>query len=206
MSGDAALHPDSAKTDDELLAVLARWRAEGKPAAGERRACRAFEILFERYHRKVHAWCGRVLGDADRAAEVTQSVFLDLWNEELPYAERRRFASWLYVLSRNRCLNLAKREARFAPADAHELLEEAIAPDANPQQDAERAESRRAVREACRRALTEREHEVIYLRHHWGLSVDAITKTLGLDNASGARTFLRTAEKKLRRALEGLRE
>jgi RNA polymerase sigma-70 factor (ECF subfamily) len=189
--------------DEDDDALYARLRDESVGAAAKRQA---FEILFDRWYDKVHAWCRRVLGDPERAADRTQEVFVDLLEKPLPYAGRKRFGSWLYVLVRNRCLNDAKREARKVGGEFETLFAAISADERDPSEAAGERERAEQVRRACATALDPREQEIVYLRYHWGLKVDEITERLGLENASGARTYLRNAEAKLRKALEGLRE
>jgi RNA polymerase sigma-70 factor (ECF subfamily) len=196
-AGDAS---DRGASDDALYATL----RDGAADAAARRS--AFEALFDRWHGKVFAWCKRVLGDSERAADRTQEVFVDLLEKPLPYARRRRFGAWLYVLVRNRCLNDVKREARRSTDELERLFADLAANEDNPLDAAGRSETAERVRRACAEVLDAREQEIVYLRYHWGLKIHEITSTLGLENASGARTYLRNAEQKLRKALHGLRE
>jgi len=187
-----------ATPDDELVRALAE--AGGSNPRGRRAA----GLLFERWHGKVWAWCRRVMDDDDLAGEIAQEVFVELLRRVPAYAERGRFGAWLYVLARNRCLNERKRRARFAEEELGEIFAEAPAPN-DPVDAAGRVEMDERVRRACHQHLSAREQEVIWLRYSWGMKVNEITERLGLTNASGARTHLRTAEQKLRRALGGLR-
>jgi RNA polymerase sigma factor (sigma-70 family) len=197
--------------DDALYAIVAAGvrtpQADTAPVAGRAPATdrqRALELLFERYHRRAFHWCLRVLGDDELAADAVNDIFLDLLQRTRPYQPRQRFGAWLYVTARNRCLNVLRRRHREDLGD--DPLERAlalVAADDDPHRDAERAELDRHLQEACRRLLSPREQEVVHLRYVVGLRVDEITSLLGLGNASGARTHLRAAEQKLRRALGG---
>jgi RNA polymerase sigma-70 factor (ECF subfamily) len=192
--------PGADASDDELYLML---RDASAPAADRRRA---FEILFDRWYDKVHAWCRKVLGDPDRAADRAQEVFVDLLEKPLPFGGRKRFGSWLYVIARNRCLNEVKRESRRAGGDLERLFAEIPTDERDPAEAAVESERSARVRRACATALDAREQEIVYLRYHWGLKVDEITERLRLENASGARTYLRNAEAKLRKALAAMRE
>lgn len=205
-----ALGPPPDGLDDEALFAIvaagARESSTAGPAAGHPALAadrhRALELLFERYHRRAFHWCARVLGDDELAADAVNDIFLDLLQRTRPYEPRQRFGAWLYVTARNRCLNVLRRRRHEASGD--DPLERALARvvgDDDPHRDAERAELDRRLREACRAVLTAREQEVVHLRYVVGLKVDQITSLLGLENASGARTHLRAAEQKLRRAL-----
>ena len=195
---------ESHPSDDDLLRILA-----GVELGAEDQREAAATALFERWHGRVWTWCRRVLADDDQAADVAQEVFTELLHNASRYASSGRFGAWLYVVTRNRCLNERKRSARLAGADLRERFaavqgRDRVADD--PAVGAARGEIAEYVRRACHEQLTPREQEVIWLRYRWGLKVDEIRTVLGLENASGARTHLRTAERKLRRALAGLQE
>ena len=56
-------------SDEELIE---RYRAASGTPAGE-----AFiDQLFHRHHQRVAAWCYRMTGDVDSAADLAQEVFL----------------------------------------------------------------------------------------------------------------------------------
>lgn len=188
-------------SDDELLKSV---------QARDTRRSMAMEDLFRRYHGKVHRWCLKILKDAMEAEDVTQSIFLDLWEKPRPYRGERRFAAWLYVLTRNRCLNALRsarrrREARPEDGEWDEEIGDLLTAHSNPHEELERVEIEARVREVCQRRLEPVEQNVIALRYTWGLKVGEITEKLQLTNKSGARTHLRSAEAKLRRYLTTLR-
>lgn len=208
-SGEREVARSMSEPNDEALFALvvtaARERAPTRRAAigqGEADGRQALEALFERYHRRTFHWCLAVLGDVELAADTVNDIFLDLLQRPHPHQARQRFAPWLYVAARNRCLNLLRRRRREELVD--DPLEQALAhavSDDDPLHDAERAELDQAIRAACREYLSPREQEVVHLRYAVGMKVGEITALLRLDNASGARTQLRSAERKLRIAL-----
>jgi RNA polymerase sigma-70 factor (ECF subfamily) len=207
MHWDGSNAQGAQRSDDELLAVLRAPGPEGRSSDDDAQARRsALETLFARYHRKVYHWCNKLLGDADLAADMVQEVFLELLERPRPYVARQRFGAWLYVATRNRCLNALRRRGREQGGDERvELALSAVVDGSDPHREAEQAELARRLDDACRRLLSPREQEVFHLRYVLGLRVAEITAVLGLSNASGARTHLRSAEQKLRRALEDLR-
>ena len=185
--------------DDELFAAVRR--GPEAPAGGPDRG-RALEVLFARYHARVHAQCRRLLGDEGLADDLTQEIFLSFLEGPLRYDECRYFASWLHVVVRNRCLNVLRKRRREVPdAAPEETWESLMVAASDPSRDCERRETGESIRRACRQELTLREQEVIHLRYFWGLRVKEIDRVLGLENTSGARTHLATAHRKLRQAL-----
>jgi RNA polymerase sigma-70 factor (ECF subfamily) len=190
----------SEASDDELFT---RLRASADAASAPSRSD-AFDQLFERFHGKIYRWCLKILDDPTKAEDVTQGVFLELWRGKKPYSSHQRFGAWLYVITRNRCLNELRTERRRPDGELDEDLLRTLAARSDPHGESEQLDLDAKVREVCRERLNETEQQVIYLRYTWGLKVNEITSTLGLSNASGARTHLRSAEEKLRRYLKRL--
>jgi RNA polymerase sigma-70 factor, ECF subfamily len=183
-------------TDDELVALVGQ--ASPSDSSVSRRA---FEELFSRYHAKVMRWCLRVIGDDSTAEDVCQAIFLELIDGASKYDPRQRFGAWLYVMTRSRCLNALRHRSR-QHEESDDSLATLLVDDRSPLSSLEREELRSQVQRVCRERLNEREQQVIHLRYTWELPVDEITRALGLTNASGARTHIRSAEEKLRRFLK----
>jgi len=186
--------------DDDLFAEL----REGAKAGDRQRAWQACEELFRRYRTKVFGWCLRFLGNEENAADVTQEIFLALLENPSRYAAQNRFGAWLFVVTRNRCLNAIRDGKSNRVTDLDESLAETLRAVSDPATEAERGDIARRVQQSCSSELDTREQAIVHLRYHWGLKMREITSLLHLENASGARTYLRTAEKKLRRALADL--
>jgi RNA polymerase sigma-70 factor (ECF subfamily) len=194
---DSRSQASLADRSDEELFDLVRQRAEA--------SSRAFDELFRRHHGTVYRWCLKTLNDVDWAEDVTQSVFVELWCKTKPYESQGRFGAWLYVLVRNRCLNARRFAQRRPTEELDDALAQVLQARGNPESEYAVEEFDERVREICARHLDAQEQAVIHLRYHWGLKVKEITDLLDLTNASGARSYLRSAEEKLRRHMRGLR-
>ncbi|MGH2949119.1 MAG: RNA polymerase sigma factor, partial [Solirubrobacteraceae bacterium] len=99
--------------DDRLVAQL---RA-GSPVA--------FEVIFDRHHRGVLAFCRHMLGSVDEAEDAVQHTFMAAYRALAASGRPVQLRPWLYVIARNRCLSVlrARREhpvgALVEPATEH---------------------------------------------------------------------------------------
>lgn len=187
-----SLSSDHELTDDELLT---RYRSApdqsgGRHAAGE---------LLARYRGRVYAWCYRVIGDHDRALDLSQDVMLKAWRALPTFAGRSLFSSWLFSIARNECLTAVRpKSLRVDPrVDPLEILVEHDDPPALLMT----REEEDAMEALLRDTLSPLEQEAIWLRCFERLSVADVTRMLGLTHASGARSVLQSAREKLRTAL-----
>jgi RNA polymerase sigma-70 factor (ECF subfamily) len=69
----------------------------------------AFELLLTRYQQKVFRLAYSILGDASLAEEMAQDIFLQIWTALPGYRGDASLSTWIYVITRNRCLTRRKR-------------------------------------------------------------------------------------------------
>jgi RNA polymerase sigma-70 factor (ECF subfamily) len=85
-------------TDETLLLLIARSQ---EPALGE---------LYDRYGRLVYSVAMNSLSDPDRAEEVTQDVFVRVWEKARTYnSEQGKVVSWLTSIARHRSIDLYRK-------------------------------------------------------------------------------------------------
>jgi len=69
----------------------------------------AFDLLFDRYRRPVFSFLYRMLNrDRHCAEDLLQEVFIKLAKAAEFYRPSARFASWIFAIARNQCLNFIK--------------------------------------------------------------------------------------------------
>jgi RNA polymerase sigma-70 factor (ECF subfamily) len=77
----------------------------------ERQYAEALEQLLNRYETKVYRMAFIFLRDPGRAEEVTQDIFLKLWQALPDYDGRASPGTWLYKIARNTCLSAQRSGA-----------------------------------------------------------------------------------------------
>src|SRR6516164_9629704 len=143
-----------APSDEELVE---RYRASGGSQQEE-----FLNQLFERHHARVAAWCYRMTGDVDSAADLAQEVFLKAFQNLDSFRGQSKFTTWLYSIARNQCFDALKSRAA-APLMAGEAALERV-------QDVragellstmERREAEETVRQLMRETLDQTEARVM---------------------------------------------
>jgi len=66
---------------------------------------RSFRVLMERYQVKVRAKAESMLENAEDAKDLTQEIFLKVYNALPKFAMKSSFSTWLYIITVNACLN-----------------------------------------------------------------------------------------------------
>src|SRR6266498_79997 len=80
----------------------------------------ALEHLLNLYETRVFRMALMMLRDPARAEEVTQDIFLKLWQALPSYDGRASPTTWLYAIARNTCLSAVRAESyrKTVPLDA----------------------------------------------------------------------------------------
>lgn len=70
-----------------------------------------FEQLYQSHYRMVFQLShGFVKGDSDQAKDLTQEVFIQIWNNLEKFRQDSSPKTWIYRITVNTCLNYLKRE------------------------------------------------------------------------------------------------
>lgn len=179
-------------TDEELIE---RARTA---AAADTDACLA--VLYRRYYPKVAGWCLKISGDRQEAADLAQEVFLRVHEKLGSFRGDSRFSTWLYTVTRSVVINrgVAARRRQADPLD-EEGAPEPVEPSPGADERAEKGEILTAFREAMERDLEPLEARVLYLHYVDGMPLAGITSMLNLENKSGAKAYIVSGGRKLKR-------
>jgi RNA polymerase sigma-70 factor (ECF subfamily) len=184
------------KSLDELLVERAK-----------RGDVQAFEQLISQYEKKVFNTAYRLTGNYEDAADVAQEAFLRAYSSIPEFRGDSSFATWLFRIVHNACLDeLRKRKRQRATSldetvagEDGEMDRQLAVADASdgPEQALERVEVQRTVQESIS-ALDEEYRLVVVMRDIQGYSYNEIADALGIN--------LGTVKSRLNRARNALKE
>ena len=78
---------------------------------------RAFEMLVTRYQKKIYHMVLRMVGNTETAQDLTQDIFVKVYENLGRFNQKYRFFSWIYRISMNETLNYLKKTPRFSSVD-----------------------------------------------------------------------------------------
>lgn len=87
------LHENS----DELLLLMMAKDSE--------KAEKAFEELYIRYKNKIYVFCNFFLKSSELSRDITQDIFIMIWENRKTINSHQSFSSFLYTIARNKALN-----------------------------------------------------------------------------------------------------
>ena len=162
----------------------------------------SFEELVRRYQRPIAAYVYRMVGNYESALDLTQEIFIKVYNSLSRYRAEFKFSTWIYKIAHNAAVDHLRRSSTReqslvagTESDSYELPIESANP--TPEQESERKERRGEI-ESVVRALPANYRELIILRHSQDLSYEEIVEVTGLP--------LGTVKNRLFRAREMMRQ
>lgn len=162
----------------------------------------SFEELVRRYQRPIASYVYRMVGDYDAALDLTQEVFIKVYNSLDRYRSEFKFSTWIYKIAHNAAIDHLRRysvRGQILSAESDGTRPEIAIQSRrlSPEQESEREERRTEI-ESVVQTLPAAYRELIVLRHSHDLSYDEIAEVTGLP--------LGTVKNRLFRAREAMRD
>jgi RNA polymerase sigma-70 factor (ECF subfamily) len=80
---------------------------------------KAFEKLFERYHKKLYAYLMRLLDSKEDAEEIVQESFIKIWEKREEFIEGYSFDAFLFTIAKNTFLNFTREKVNRRVFEDH---------------------------------------------------------------------------------------
>jgi RNA polymerase sigma-70 factor, ECF subfamily len=145
---------------------------------------RAMDRLVERHAGSVYAFARRMVGEGPAVDDLVQEVWLKVLRGSATFDGRSRFTTWLFSITRNACLDLARRRQRAprevaATEDGPPPIEGAIDPGPPVLDRVARRELSAFVERAVEELPLE-QREVFLLREQTDMTFHEISAALGV--------------------------
>jgi RNA polymerase sigma-70 factor, ECF subfamily len=162
----------------------------------------SFEELVRRYQRPISAYVYRMVGNYESALDLTQEIFIKVYNSLRRYRAEFKFSTWIYKIAHNAAVdhlrrNTTREQSLVASHEGDSFDLPIESPHLTPEQESERRERTTEI-ESVVRALPANYRELIILRHSQDLSYEEIVEVTGLP--------LGTVKNRLFRAREMMRQ
>ncbi len=176
-----------------------------KVAQGDRSA---FKSLFDLHSTHVYNICYRMLGNGNDAEEISQDVFLTLWQKAATVRGDARLSTWLHRVAVNKSINHRRRGGVFSRLKQIMSIdtEEVSLAEQLPAPESERPDSRLESKEAGEQLaelmadLPGRQREIYLLHKLEGLSYKEIAEETNLSLAS-VESLMHRAKQNLRKTM-----
>jgi len=97
------------KYTDDILLIQAFKKGDTK----------AFEQLFNKYHKKLYAYLFRLLKSKEDAEEIVQETFIKIWEKREEFIEGYSFDAFLFKIAKNSFISLTRKKVNQKVFENH---------------------------------------------------------------------------------------
>ena len=165
----------------------------------------AFEELVNRYKRPVFSIVYRMIGQYQEAEDITQEVFINVYEKLYQFDSNKKFSPWIYRIATNASISALRKKKKVITLDFDEAYGKAYedyytADSGNPQLMFEREELKFFTDKAINE-LPENYRVVIMLRYQMDLNNQEIAEVLGVSKEN-IEVRVHRARKALRKIVQ----
>jgi len=165
----------------------------------------AFEELVNRYKRPVFSIVYRMIGQYQEAEDITQEVFINVYEKLYQFDSNKKFGPWIYRIATNASISALRKKKKVITLDFNETYGKAyedyyLADSGDPQLMFEREELKIFTDKAINE-LPENYRVVIMLRYQMDLNNQEIAEVLGVTKEN-VEVRVHRARKALRKIVE----
>lgn len=160
-----------------------------------------FAVLVDRYKDLVFTLALRMLKNREEAEEVSQDTFIKTFKSLSKFKGDSKFSTWIYKITYNTCLDRIKKISRtYNTVTIDEFTEHQVKTIDNALDNMEQEERKQTIQD-CLQLLPSEDSFLLTLFYFEELSLDEISKTIGL-TTNNVKVKLFRSRKKLSKILK----
>jgi RNA polymerase sigma-70 factor (ECF subfamily) len=162
-----------------------------------------FGTLFDKYKTKLLNFVYRFVGNQIDAEDITQEVFLRVYNSKNKYKPKSKFSTWIYKIAKDLCIDyLRKHKHEIIPIDEEIIQQLSDKTNDEPNVSAERNEINKIIHSALF-SLPVNQRTALYLKVYENKSYKEIAQILGC-SVSAVESLIFRARQSLKEKLSFL--
>ena len=133
-----------------------------------------FKVFFQKYHRQIYAHAFKYASNEDLAEEITQEVFIDIWQYRHALQSVHNIGGYLFKIIRNKALLLLKKQVK------QEMIKRGlpVAQPTNPTLNTILDKENTTLLNNCIEQLPPKRKEIYILRKQEGRSIQQIASRM----------------------------
>lgn len=153
-----------------------------------------FNILINKYELSILRFVYNSVRDREAAEDITQEVFITVYNKLYSYNKEYKFSNWLYQIAKNKAIDYMRKYKRVYEANVEEV-QEVVSKEASPEEKAEFKETKRLV-ETFLNTLNEIDKQIILLRYtNDNMTFSDIAEVLNMGESAVKRRYYKARER-----------
>lgn len=153
----------------------------------------AFEEIMRRYESGIMRFCFSMVGCVESAEDITQEVFVKVYNKLYTYKSDYKFSTWLYQISKNKCIDYIRRNRKTSQISLSSLAD--LSDSSSPQEAVEFNETKKLIINFIG-SLKEIDRQILLLRYvNEHLTFKDIAEIMNISEANAKKRYYRAYEK-----------
>lgn len=154
----------------------------------------SFNILVNKYELSVLRFVYNTLRDREASEDITQEVFITVYNKLYTFNKSYKFSNWLFQIARNKCIDYIRKYKRVYEANVEEVSD-VVSNDLSPEESAEFKEVKSLI-QAFINTLNDTDKQIITLRYsNERLTFSDVGEILNMTESSVKRRYYKAREK-----------
>jgi RNA polymerase sigma-70 factor, ECF subfamily len=154
----------------------------------------SFNILVNKYELSILRFVYNTVRDREAAEDITQEVFITVYNKLYTFNKEYKFSNWLFQIARNKCIDYVRKYKRVYEANVEDM-EEIVSREISPEQSTEFKEVKKLV-ESFIETLNDTDKQIILLRYSSDhITFTDIAEVLSLGESAVKRRYYKAKER-----------
>lgn len=160
----------------------------------------AYGVIFNKYKKEVLNTVYRLIGNNDDAEDLSQEVFLRIYNASKRYKPTAEFRTYLHKITYNTCLSYLRRKKILQFIHLESIKDKEADKISNPEVSYEEKELKSSIKRAIMQ-LPPNQRTAIVLRHYNDLSYEEIATPLNI-TPQAVKSLIFRARENLKKMLK----
>ena len=152
----------------------------------------SFEKLVTKYEVRVFRFVYNILKQKEATEDITQEVFITIYNKLYMYDKKYSFSTWLFQIAKNKTIDYIRKYGKLVETNIEEIYNMS-SKEMLPLEQVEYKETREYVKSYID-TLKDEDKRLLYLRYGDKKTFNEISEILGVPESTIKRKYYRIRE------------
>ena len=153
----------------------------------------SFNIMVNKYQSNIIKFVYGMIKDKEAAEDITQEVFITIYNKLYMYNPQYKFSNWILQIARNKCIDYIRKYKRVYEANIEEIIN-VSSKEPSPEEILEFKELKVVV-ERFINGLGDIDRQIVILRYTEDLTFLDISEIMTMSESAVKRRYYKSRDK-----------
>jgi len=153
----------------------------------------SFNIMVNKYQSNIIKFVYGMIKDKEAAEDITQEVFITIYNKLYMYNPQYKFSNWILQIARNKCIDYIRKYKRVYEANIEDIIS-VSSKEPSPEEILEFKEVKVVV-EKFINGLSDIDRQIIILRYTESLTFLDISEIMNMSESAVKRRYYKCRDK-----------